>query len=227
MHRIFFARVRKTGNPPRRRRRFRRFHPKPVARMPSPDAGKKTGRRGWVALPAAEPATLRGSHRTLFSWGVARPPAPGAGSRSAAGRGGAARREARARRLPGSRGARRSPCFSASGRWSSTATRRELCGFSPLDCQDKPKVDNDGKPDVSKTRRRGAATSPGPASLRAGSLTTWFGSCGSKAGLPDFGERLGGKAVNSHWADQSQDRQDSRRRLGKARDDRRREDQQR
>ena len=208
MHRIFFARVRKTGNPPRRGRRFRRFHPKPVARMPSPDAGKKTGRRGWVALPAAEPATLRGSHRTLFSWGVARPPAPGAGSRSAAGRGGAARREARARRLPGSRGARRSPCFSASGRWSSTATRRELCGFSPLDCQDKPKVDNDGKPDVSKTRRRGAATSPGPASLRAGSLTTWFGSCGIKAGLPDFGERLGGKAVNSHWADQSQDRQD-------------------
>ena len=99
---------------------------------PSPNAGKKTGRKGWVALPAAKLATLRGSHRIFFSWGVARPPTPGAGSRSAAGRGGAARREARARRLPGSRGARRSPCFSASGHWSSTVTRRALCGFSPL-----------------------------------------------------------------------------------------------
>ena len=62
MHRIFFTpiRVRKTGNPPRRGRRFRRFHPKPAARMPSPNAGKKTGRRGspWVVLPAAKPATL-------------------------------------------------------------------------------------------------------------------------------------------------------------------------
>ena len=56
--------------------------------------------------------------------------------------------------------------------------------------------------------------------MRAESLTTWFGSCGSKAELSDFGERLGGKAVNSHWADQSQDQQDPRRRLGKARDDR-------
>ena len=33
--------------------------------------------------------------------------------------------------------------------------------------------------------------------------------------LPDFGERLGGKAVNSRGADQPQDRQDCRRRLGK------------
>ena len=54
--------------------------------------------------------------------------------------------------------------------------------------------------------------------------TAWFGNCGNKAGLPDFGERLGygGKAVNSYRADQPQDRQDPRRRLGKARDDRRR-----
>ena len=154
--RNFFTRARKTANFPRRGRRFRRFHPKPAARTPSPNADKKTGRRGWVALPAAKPATLRGSHRTLFSWGVARPPAPGAGSRIAAGRGGADRREARARRLPGSRGARRSPCFSTSGHWFGTATRRALCGFSPLDCQDKPKVDNDGKPGVSGTPQTGS-----------------------------------------------------------------------
>ena len=77
------------------------------------------------------------------------------------GHGGAARGAARA--LPGSCSGRPSPCFSTSGRWfgNSTATRRALCGFSPLDYQDKPKIDNDGKPDVSKTRRRGAATSPG------------------------------------------------------------------
>ena len=81
-------------------------------------------------------------------------------------------------------------------------------------------------------RRRGAATSPGSceAFLRVGSLTAWSGSCGSKAELPDFGERPGcdGKAVDSHGPDQSQDRQDPRRRPGKARDDRRRrEDRQR
>ena len=45
-------------------------------------------------------------------------------------------------------------------------------------------------------------------SQRISGSTAWFGRCGSKAELPDFGERLGGKAVNSHWADQSQDRQD-------------------
>ena len=43
---------------------------------------------GSPRMPTAKKtATLRGSHRTLFSWEVARPPAPGAGSRSAAGRG--------------------------------------------------------------------------------------------------------------------------------------------
>ena len=31
-----------------------------------------------------------------------------------------------------------------------------LRGFSPPDCQDKPKVDNDGKPDVSGTPRHGS-----------------------------------------------------------------------
>ena len=103
----------------------------------------------------------------LFSWGVARPSAPGAGFRSAAGRGvaGAARgaARARARRLPGSCGGRPSPCFSTSGRWfgNSTATRRELCGFSPLDYQDKPKVkiDDDGKPRISSSEPR--STVPG------------------------------------------------------------------
>ena len=38
--------------------------------------------------------------------------------------------------------------------------------------------------------------------------------------MPHFGERLGGKAVDSRGPDQSQDRQDPRRRLGKARNDR-------
>ena len=49
-------------------------------------------------------------------------------------------------------------CFSTSGRWfgNSTATRRALCGFSPLDYQDKPKVDDDGKPVVSEAPQTGS-----------------------------------------------------------------------
>ena len=94
----------------------------------------------------------------LFSWGVARPSASGAGFRSAAGRGVAGAARGAARALPGSCSGRPSPCFSTSGHWfgNSTATRRALCGFSPLDCQDKPKVDDDGKPVVSGTPQTGS-----------------------------------------------------------------------
>ena len=68
-----------------------------------------------------------------------------------------ARLTERARALPGSCGGRPSPCFGTSGRWfgDSTATRRTLCGFSPLDYQDKPKVDDDGKPVVFGTPQHG------------------------------------------------------------------------
>ena len=99
----------------------------------------------------------------LFSWGVARPSASGAGFRSAAGRGVAGAARGAARALPGSCSGRPSPCFSTSGRWfgNSTATRRALCGFSPLDYQDKPKVkiDDDGKPRISSSKPR--STVPG------------------------------------------------------------------
>ena len=187
--------------------------------------GKNLAGSPRAALPAAKPATLRGSHGTFFSRGVARSPAPGAGSRSAAGRGAAGAARGAARALPGSCSGRPSPRFSTSGRWSGSSTAARVVRLQPTTRTSQRSTTTASRTSP-EPRRRGAATSPGPASLRA----TWFGSRGSKAGLPDFGERPGydGKAVDSHGPDQSQDRQDPRRRLGKARDDRRRrEDRQR
>ena len=123
----------------------------------------------------------------------------------------------------GSCSGRPSPCFGTSGRWSGNSTAARVVRLQPA-TRTSRRSTTTASWTSPEPRRRGAATSPGPASLRVGSLTTWFGSCRSKAERPDFGERPGydGKAVDSHGPDQSQDRQDPRRRLGKARDDRRR-----
>ena len=156
---------------------------------------------------------------------IARSPAPGAGSRSAAGRG---RddwpvRAARDHRWPPRE---RVPDFG-----NSTATRRALRGFSPLDYQDKPKVeaDNDGKPRTTSPKPRSAGSRNFSRFLRSllESEGPWVDGMvrqlRERAELPDFGERLGydGKAVDSHRSDQLQDRQDPRRRPEQARDDER------
>ena len=52
---------------------------------------------------------------------------------------------------------RRASARAVSG--SGAQPQRTLCGFSPLDCQDKPKVDNDGKPRVTSPEPR--STVPG------------------------------------------------------------------
>ena len=101
---------------------------------------------------------------------------------------------------------------------NSTATRRALRGFSPLDYQDKPKVeaDNDGKPRTTSPKPRSAGSRNFSRFLRSllESEGPWVDGMvrqlRERAELPDFGERLGydGKAVDSHRSDQLQDRQD-------------------
>ena len=192
-----------------------------------PQRGQKTGRRGWVALPAAKPATLRGSHRTLFSWGVA--PTSGAWRRfSNRCRDEAAQIEEKRGRddypVRVARDGRRASARAVTG---SDRNPARVVRLQPAGLSGQAEVDNDGKPGVSGTPQTGSCNFSRASLLESGEPDDMVRQCGSKAGLPDFGERLGGKAVNSHWADQSQDRQDPRRRLGKARDHRRREDRQR